>query len=49
MEVLHGFYIREPDSLIDIDGLLEHLNRIICVDMTCLQCNKMFKDAVSTK
>jgi hypothetical protein len=45
MKIEHGFFVREMDCIIDVSGLLEALNRIITVDLSCLHCFLEFKSA----
>lgn len=45
----HGFFIREAESLVDLEGLIQVLARLVNVKYTCIHCDGFFKDSLSTK
>ena len=48
MNIKHGFFIRELESVIELDGLLNHLAKIINLDYSFLYCFKLFNNREST-
>ncbi|XP_067137764.1 cytoplasmic 60S subunit biogenesis factor ZNF622 [Centruroides vittatus] len=49
MTLRHSFFVPDPEYVVDLPGLISHLNRKVTVDRACPWCDRCFGSAIAVR
>ncbi|XP_023210327.1 zinc finger protein 622-like [Centruroides sculpturatus] len=49
MTLRHSFFVPDPEYVVDLPGLISHLNRKVTEDRACPWCNRCFGSAIAVR